>query len=106
MFSLVETRGRSERRKGYEHDCNNGTEDGYLIFRSVFMPRFLGVLVVLSGFGYLTLVSPSLANYLFPYYLAPDAIGEPLLLLWLLVMGVNPQCWKEQAGAAGASLRA
>jgi len=69
---------------------------GYLIFRSVFMPRFLGVLVVLSGFSYLTLLSPSLANYLFPYYLAPDAIGEPLLILWLLIVGVNAELWKER----------
>src|SRR5205823_753703 len=45
---------------------------GYLIFRSVFLRRFLGVLVVLSGFSYWTLLSPSLANDLFPYYLAPD----------------------------------
>src|SRR6266516_139900 len=74
---------------------------GYLIFRSVFMPRFLGVLVVLSGFSYLTLLSPPLANYLSPYYLAPDALGEPLLILWLLIVGVNAQRWKEQASAAG-----
>lgn len=78
---------------------------GYLIFRSTFLPRVIGVLLMLSGAGYLTLLSPPLAHALYPYYLAPDTIGESLLVAWLLVVGVNAQRWKEQASAAGALLR-
>jgi hypothetical protein len=78
---------------------------GYLIFRSAFLPRILGVLMAFAGLGYLTFLAPPLANYLSPYILAPGIIGEGALTLWLLVMGVNEQRWKEQASAAGASIR-
>ena len=30
------------------------------------------------------------AGYLYPWYLAPDVIGEPVLMLWLLIVGLNP----------------
>jgi hypothetical protein len=72
---------------------------GYLIFRSTFLPRILGVLLALGGLGWLTFVSPQLANYLSPYNMAPGILGEGVLTLWLLVMGVNAQRWKEQANA-------
>jgi hypothetical protein len=78
---------------------------GYLILRSTFLPRVLGVLVALAGVGYLTLLSPPLAHELSPFNLAPAALGEPALMLWLLVVGVNAQRWKEQAAAMGVSLR-
>jgi hypothetical protein len=73
---------------------------GYLIFRSTFLPRILGVLMAFAGLGWLTFLSPLLANYLSPYNLAPGILGEGSLTLWLLVMGVNAQRWKEQASAA------
>jgi hypothetical protein len=73
---------------------------GYLILRSTFLPRILGVLMAIGGLGWLTFLSPPLANYLSPYNLAPGILGEGSLTLWLLVMGVNAQRWKEQASAA------
>jgi hypothetical protein len=75
---------------------------GYLIVRSTFIPRILGVLYALAGVGYLTLLSPPLAQALSPYNLAPAALGEPALMLWLLVIGVNAQRWQAQARAATA----
>jgi hypothetical protein len=74
---------------------------GYLIFRSTFLPRILGVLMAFGGLGWLTFVSPPLANYLSPYNMAPGILGEGSLTLWLLVMGINVQRWKEQASTAG-----
>ena len=74
---------------------------GYLIFRSAFLPRILGVLMAFSGVGWLTFASPQLADYLTPYNLAPGILGEGALTLWLLVFGLNAQRWKEQAAAAG-----
>jgi len=74
---------------------------GYLIFRSTFMPRILGVLEALAGLCWLTFLWPPLAHYLSPYNQALAAPGELSLMLWLLVMGVNVQRWNEQASSAG-----
>jgi len=75
---------------------------GYLIFRSIFLPRILGVLLVIAGLGWMINLSPPLASYLFfPYIAGGSALGEIPLLLWLLVVGVNDRRWKEQASGAG-----
>ncbi len=78
---------------------------GYLIFRSTFLPRILGLLMAFAGLGWLTFLFPPLANYLSPYVFIPGLLGEGSLTLWLLVKGVNVQRWKQQASAAGASIR-
>jgi len=78
---------------------------GYLIFRSSFLPRILGAGMALAGLGWLTFLSPPLAHYLSPYILI-CGIGEAALMLWLLMVGVNEQRWKEQAGAAGEAIAA
>jgi hypothetical protein len=71
---------------------------GYLIFRSTFVPRILGVLLAIDGLGWATYMYPPMANHLFPFIAAASALAEIPLQLWLVVMGVNPQRWKEQAG--------
>jgi hypothetical protein len=76
---------------------------GYLIFRSTFLPRVLGVLFAISGLGWATYLSPPLAHRLHSFIVAASALGEIPLELWLIVMGVNVQRWKEQAGAARSS---
>ena len=73
---------------------------GYLIFRSAFLPRILGVLIAIAGLGWLTYLSTPLANHLSPYNLAVGLLGEASVFLWLLVMGVNVQRWKAQASEA------
>ena len=74
---------------------------GYLIFRSFFLPRIIGVLMIFTGFGYLTFLVPALSDYLSPYNLAPAAFGELSLMIWLLAKGVNNERWNQQAGLAG-----
>lgn len=80
----------------------------YLIVHSKFFPRLIGVLLTIEGLGYLVnsfslFLVPALEARIFPYF-AATAIAEVALCLWLLVMGVNVQRWKEQAEAAGGAL--
>jgi hypothetical protein len=72
---------------------------GCLIFRSGFLPRTLGVLMVFGGLSWLTFLSPPLASYLRPYNIAPGVLGEGSLTLWLLIAGVNAHKWAERANA-------
>ena len=72
---------------------------GYLILRSTFLPRILGVLMVAAGLGWLLFLS-SLAKRLSSYIEVVGIVAEASLMFWLLVMGVNVQRWKEQASAA------
>jgi len=75
---------------------------GYLIIRSLFMPRFVGVLMVGAGLGYLTLLWPPLGNSLEPYNLILGGIGEWTLTVWLLVKGVDQSAWHKQANMRAA----
>jgi len=74
---------------------------GYLIVRSNFLPRILGVLGILGGLGWLSFLYVPLGYRLFPYTAALALLGALSLVLWLLVVGVNEQRWREQASAAG-----
>jgi hypothetical protein len=70
----------------------------YLIFKSTFLPRFLSVLLTVTGLGWLTFLSPALGKHLFfPYLMITGIVGEGSLTLWLLAFGVNARRWNEQA---------
>lgn len=75
---------------------------GLLVFGAKFLPRILGVFLVIAGVGWLignftSFLAPSLSLY--SYLLPVSGLGEFAFTLWLLVMGVNPTKWREQAGA-------
>jgi hypothetical protein len=72
---------------------------GYLIFRSTFLPRTLGVLLASAGVGWLIVLSP-LASQLSTYLEILGFLAEASLMSWLIVKGVNIQRWKEQTSAA------
>ena len=62
---------------------------GYLILRSTFFPRVLGVLMMLAGLSYMAFLYPPLVRQLLPYILIPVAVGQVSLTLWLLVKGAK-----------------
>jgi hypothetical protein len=67
---------------------------GVLIVRSRFLPRLLGVLMLLAGGCYLLnsfagFLLPALAALLFPWILLPCLIAELSLASWLVVKGVD-----------------
>jgi Domain of unknown function (DUF4386) len=72
---------------------------GYLIFRSGYLPRTLGVLMAIAGLSYLVnsfalILAPSFATQIFPGVLLPAFIGELSFCLWLIVKGVNTGKWE------------
>src|SRR5207302_6082350 len=81
---------------------------GYLVARSTFLPRILGILLGLGGMCYLiasfaNFLLPMLGTRLTPFVFLVAFIGEGSLGLWLLVKGVNVQRWRDQASAGEES---
>jgi hypothetical protein len=77
---------------------------GYLIFRSSFLPRILGVALAIAGLGWLAFLFPALPRDLSIAIEVTGFLAELSLCLWLLVMGVNVQRWKQQASPAKTSI--
>ena len=72
---------------------------GYLIFRSGYLPRFLGILMTLAGLGFimrnvLLILAPAYASGSLLLLMVPGGLA---LTAWLLVKGVNVERWREQA---------
>jgi hypothetical protein len=70
---------------------------GYLILKSNFIPKLIGILMLVAGFGYI--VDP-VALFLLPdlnIHIAQFTFfGELVLLLWLLIKGVNVEQWEKR----------
>ena len=79
---------------------------GVLVFRSGFLPRILGVGLIINGFSYLVI---SLTGFLLPQYVdrvfriaSPAFLGEGAIMLWLLIKGAKPQPLLAAAPASAA----
>ncbi len=70
---------------------------GYLIFHSLFLPRTIGILLMISGLAWSVFLYPPLGYLLFAVIAAASAIGEIPLEFWLMIKGVHVQRWIEQA---------
>ena len=74
--------------------------NGYLLFRSGYFPRVLGVLIFIAGLSYLAnsftlLLAPTLSGTVF-VVLVLALIGELSLALWLTLKGVNLALWEKR----------
>jgi hypothetical protein len=73
---------------------------GYLVYKSGYIPKIVGGLLVLASLCYLT---QSFGNILFPKYeeifatIGLISIVEIVLPLWLLIKGVNVEQWEKRA---------
>ena len=81
---------------------------GYVVFRSGFLPRIVGLLLGVAGAcyfvnGFSFFLAPSVHARLVPYILFPCLPGEGLYNVWLAVFGLNVVKWR--AWAAGAPSR-
>ncbi len=78
---------------------------GYLVYKSDFVPRILGVLLIVASAGYLidsfaSILSFNYASNEAAFMLIvaiPAVIAELSLTLWLLIKGVNVQRWEKRA---------
>ena len=78
--------------------------NGWLIFKSGYLPRFLGVLSMLGGLGWLTFLYPPLGYQLLPFIMIIGVLGGISQILWLLIKGVDVKRWNERAAYAGVRL--
>ena len=78
-----------------------------LVYRSRFLPRFLGVWLALAGFAWVIL---SLTGVLWPQYQnkvdtysQPAFFGEIALMLWLVIKGAKPPAVGAAASSSAAA---
>jgi Domain of unknown function (DUF4386) len=72
---------------------------GYLVFKSGFLPKILGVLLMIACFGYVINSIASFLGYTVNVGMFA-ALGEVLFILWLLIKGVNVEEWEKRAGGS------
>ncbi len=77
---------------------------GWLIYNSGFLPRWLGVIGMIGGVGWLTFLSPSLGMRLFQYVAVYALIGLLVTIGWLLTVGVDEERWRQRAAEARLSI--
>jgi hypothetical protein len=78
---------------------------GYLIARSGFIPRLIGILLAIGGSFYVissfaAFLSPEIGTLLAPIVIPAAFFGEGATTLWLLFKGVNVDKWMTRAGAS------
>ena len=76
---------------------------GWLLFRSGFLPRFLGALSMIAGIGWLTWLWPPLGAQAFMVVVLFALVGVLATTGWLLIRGVDDAKWMARAALASHS---
>ena len=71
--------------------------EGWLILRSTFLPRWLGVLTIVAGAGWLTWLSPTLGYAAFNVVALVALVGSIATIGWFLAKGVDVERWRAVA---------
>jgi hypothetical protein len=77
---------------------------GWLIHRSGFLPRFLGVVSIIGGLGWLTYLWPPLGSTAFVFVALFAITGVIVTTGWLFIRGVDDATWRERAALAAVSV--
>ncbi|MGH7738188.1 MAG: DUF4386 domain-containing protein [Candidatus Tyrphobacter sp.] len=81
---------------------------GYLVFRSGYLPKALGLLLIIAGLCYAThctaqFVAPAFDDRIYPWILLPGFPAEVGFCLWLIFAGVNRSRWNERTRLQSAA---
>jgi hypothetical protein len=74
----------------------SGLLSGYLIFRSTFLPRALGILAMVGSAGWLRFFYPPLRYPTFELIAVVALLAAAVEIFWLIVFGVDEERWKER----------
>ena len=77
---------------------------GWLLFKSGFLPRFLGVLSMVGGLGWLTFLWPPLGSQAFMGVALFAIAGVIATTGWLFIRGVDDVKWRTRAALAATSI--
>ena len=78
----------------------SGLPMGYLTYRSGYFPRWLGVIGMLAGLGWLTFIYPSFGRPLFIYIALFAPAASVAKIFWLIVFGVDEEKFRAVEGTS------
>jgi hypothetical protein len=82
----------------------SGVPMGYLVYRSGYLPRWLGVLGMIAGLGWLTFLYPALGRPLFMYIALFALVVSVAKIFWLIVFGVDEEKFRAAERAQSSTL--
>lgn len=74
---------------------------GYLMIRSGYFPKWIGILAALGGAcysinSYALFVAPDIQDHLFPLILLPSLVAELSISIYMIVFGFNVESWRSR----------
>lgn len=81
--------------------------EGYLIYKSGYFPKVLGILMAIAGLCYLansfaSILVPELSSFAL---LLPCIVAEFGFTLWIIIKGVRPEIWKEKLAISSSEIK-
>lgn len=77
---------------------------GWLMLKSTYVPRWIGILAVAGGVAWTTYYWPSLGRSLFMISAIIGLVGSLVTIVWLIAYGVNEERFRERAAASASSV--